>query len=271
VFLSFVRDRRVTHGRSANASSEISEALREFTGRLRTLRPDVKKISSVRNWFIDIKASLKERQIPVNASHVKKMEKVLDVLLLREPVKKAKLLTDAQLLFLLSVNHPVHSVTLALMLPSGSRFADAAKVLPSDFLSLDESGKAHLRIFQAKNIRKRLNQRWLTQMIPRKLLPCLVARMLETLKSNVPLVSSTYNEFLAWLKKTLHDNGVSTYSIRRTVFERLRVRCRTIEEMVLTSMHFNKESFRWYLEAPLPDESALQEHATSWHTIHSSS
>ena len=264
-FLRFVLDRRVTHAPSANGCDKISGALREFTGRLRTIRPEVKKISTVRNWFIDIKASLKEKLIPVNPSHVKRMENILDQLLLREPAKKASLLTDAQLLFLLNVKHPVHSVTLALMLPSGSRFADAAKVLPSDFMSIDACGKAHLRIFQAKNIRKRLNQRWLTQMIPKQHLPCLVSRMLAALSSNAPLVTSTYDEFLLWLKTTLNDRSVTTYSIRRTVFERLRRRCRTIEEMVLTSMHFNKESFRWYLEAPLEDESAVQLHATSWH------
>ena len=269
-FLKFLLDRRATHAPSVSACDEISEGLREFTGRLRTIRPEVKKISTVRNWFIDIKASLKEKLIHINPSHVKRMEKVLDVLLLREPAKKAQLLTDAQLLFLLNVRHPVHSVTLALMLPSGSRFADAAKVLPSDFMSLDGNGKAHLRIFQAKNIRKRLNQRWLTQMIPQRHLPFLAARMLAALATDAPLVTTTYEEFLRWLKRTLNDPGISTYSIRRTVFERLRRRCRTIEEMVLTSMHFNKESFRWYLEAPLEDESAVQLHATSWHATCSS-
>jgi len=58
---------------------------------------------------------------------------------------------------------------------------------------------------------------------------------------------------------------VSTYSIRRTVFEMIRRRVSSIEEMMRVTLHFNAESLRWYLEAPLEDDRKIQMHATSWH------
>jgi len=126
-------------------------------------------------------------------------------------------------------------------------------------------GKATLRIFQAKNIRKRLHQKWLTQRIPRQLLPFLVKRMNEAAKEDEPLVNTTYAEFLHFLRTTLKDPEVATYSVRRTVFEKLRQNSNSIEDMILVTMHFRKEMLRWYLEAPLPDESNLQWKVTSWH------
>lgn len=223
-------------------------------------------MSTVRNWLIDLSTALKAMGYPPCPAAVKRMHKKFELLLLRETPRKAKLLTDKQLQILLRVKDPRHAVTLALMLPSGSRFGDVARILPSDFRTINSrTGVATLRIFQAKNIRKRLHQRWLTQRIPSTLLPYLMKRMDEAKNKNEPLISTTYAEFLHFLKTTLKDPEVATYSVRRTVFDKLRQQVKTIEEMVLVTMHFRKEMLRWYLEAPLPDESEVQLKATSWH------
>ena len=70
---------------------------------------------------------------------------------------------------------------------------------------------------------------------------------------------------MSWLKRYLSDPKVTTYSIRRSVFEEIRKRVGSIEEFMMISLHLNKDSLRWYLEAPLPDEEQVQVHGTSWH------
>jgi hypothetical protein len=75
----------------------------------------------------------------------------------------------------------------------------------------------------------------------------------------------SYRSFLQKLKTLTGDPEVTTYSIRRTVFELMRLRVKNIEEMAQVTLHANKDQLRWYLEYPLPDESRIQIKATSWH------
>eukprot|EP00760_Papus_ankaliazontas_P024551 PhM_4_TR2388/c2_g1_i3/m.10372 len=150
------------------------------------------------------------------------------------------------------------------MLPSGSRFADAARIRGSDVASLSADGVMTLRVHQAKNIRKRSHQRWLQLRVPRFLCPHLRLRLSQC-HPDQPLVQMTYRAFLLFLKKFLNNKSVTTYSVRRTVFEMLRRRVATIEDMMKVTLHRNADQLRWYLEAPLMDESKVQLHATSWH------
>ena len=262
MFVAYARCRR-----EGAETQDVIDLLEEFLIHLPKLRPRVRKTSTVRNWFIDIVECLKDLQTPVNVRKVKRIHTNLEVVMLREPVQQAKLLTPAQMRALLHCRHPQHAVTLALMLPSGSRFMDATRMVPSDFISMDASGLSQLRIFQAKNIRRRLRQRWLTIQFPPTLLPFLVWRIQEASKNNEPLVTTSYNQFMSWLKKYLSDPKATTYSIRRSVFEEIRRRVGSIEEFMMISLHLNKDSLRWYLEAPLPDEERVQQHGTSWHLV----
>lgn len=100
--------------------------------------------------------------------------------------------------------------------------------------------------------------------IPTALASALRSR-LETCPRDQALVSLSYQFFLRWLKNFLGDDAVSTYSIRRGVFDQLRLRCNTIEEIQKVTLHFHADQLRWYLEAPLADELAIQTHATAWH------
>jgi len=247
------------------ANANIIDQLTNFLAILPSLRPKVKKISTVRNWAIDIVTCLKDLEVPLNLRKTKRLFNNLELAMLREPVNKAKILSQAQIHHLLTCRHPQHAVTLALMLPSGSRFSDVSRMIPSDFVSIGPEGLAQIRIFQAKNIRKRLKQKWLSIQIPIALLPFLSHRIAQAAATNEPLVTSTYNEFLSWLKKFLKDPQATTYSIRRSVFEQIRKRVNTIEEFMMISLHLNKDSLRWYLEAPLPDEMNVQKHGSSWH------
>eukprot|EP00760_Papus_ankaliazontas_P021655 PhM_4_TR18715/c1_g4_i2/m.62389 len=196
---------------------------------------------------------------------VKAALKRIDLLLVREAADKAPLLTDSQLDALVHCPVREFAVPLALMLPAGARFADVQKIRAGDVCAIESSGRVTLRIFQAKNIRRRKNQRWYVMMVPRPLLPHLYHQWL-TVPQQSPLVQVTYSAFMRFLKRYLRNQSVSTYSIRRSVFERLRRRVRNIEDMTKVTMHRDPDQLRWYLEAPLPDEAAIQTYATAWHS-----
>ena len=106
---------------------------------------------------------------------LKRAYSTLDLLLLHEDAAKAKLLTRHQLRMLLACRDPLMAVPLALMLPSGARFADVARLSPDQCTLVDNV--LHLRVRQQKNIRKRLHQRWLSLAIPTSLLPFLKERI----------------------------------------------------------------------------------------------
>jgi len=245
----------------------VGNAIVDFITKLRQRFPKVKKVSTVLGWKIDIVTKLAEKMPGLSTfPRLKRLQKTIELLLLREPVKKAPLLTPSQLRKLLTTTNPKMAVVVALMSSSGSRFADAAMMRPSDFVRWNsQTGMADLRIMQQKNIRKRLKQRWVSQQIPLELTKYLNKRLLAARQMNAPLVEVSYWDFLTWLKKFLGDEMVSTYSIRRTVFEMIRRRVSSIEEMMRVTLHFNAESLRWYLEAPLEDDRKIQMHATSWH------
>jgi integrase len=189
----------------------------------------------------------------------------MDQHLLREVPQKAPLLTAAQLNRLMRCPVPEYAVPLALMLPAGARFADACRIQAGDIASIDPSGKMTYRVFQAKNIRQRRHQKWFVMTIPKPLLPALQLRWWAAPPS-ARLVTVTYRMFLRFLKIYIGDEKVSTYSIRRTVFEMLRRRVKNIEQMTVVTMHRNQDQLRWYLEAPLPDEANIQAFATAWHS-----
>jgi integrase len=156
---------------------------------------------------------------------LKRAHAAIELLLLDEDPKKAQLLSLAQLRVLLHCQEPLMAVPLALMLPSGARFADIARIAKKDVTLVSKT--LHLRIRQQKNIRKRLHQRWLSLAIPRPLLPNLILR-LNACQPGEALVKISYPHFLARLKALTNDSRVTTYSIRRSVFEILRSRLRTI-------------------------------------------
>eukprot|EP00760_Papus_ankaliazontas_P003962 PhM_4_TR11668/c1_g3_i6/m.63995 len=106
-----------------------------------------------------------------------------------------------------------------------------------------------MRIRQAKNIRRRNHQKWFEMVVPRPLLPILASRWL-TAQPTEPLVQVSYRQFLRFPKSYLQDPSATTYSIRRTVFEQLRRRVHSIDEMTKVTLHRDPDQLRWYLDAP---------------------
>jgi len=89
--------------------------LGDFLKALPSIRPRVRKVSTVRNWLIDLTAAFKLMGLSPCLAMMKRLHKKFELLLLREKPKKANLLTEAQLDVLLRVKDPRHAVTLALI------------------------------------------------------------------------------------------------------------------------------------------------------------
>jgi integrase len=155
-----------------------------------------------------------------------------------------------------------YAVANALMLPSGMRFADAARIRVCDIVSLS-NGVATVRIRRTKTIRRRRHQRWLSLAIPKSLLPAIRRRLREAAPTS-PVISIGYSAYLRYLKKNLGPMA-ATYSLRRTVLNIMAERVQNIEQLQEVTFHRTKEQLRWYLDKPLPDELSTQVHATSWH------
>lgn len=222
-------------------------------------------VSTRKNVLINLLTVLRRRGIVLGQSQsICFVNKAINLELLREEPKKAVQLCHSELQELMRCPDPLYSVPLALMLPTGARFADVSRILASDVKTLTGEGELTLRIYQTKSIRQRLHQRWLSMMIPRTLLPSLVLRC-SVCPPNEPLVQVTYQSFMRYLKRFLANDQVSTYSIRRGVFEQLRQRLDSIEEMQAVTLHFHGEQLRWYLEAPTQKERRTQIYASGWH------
>jgi integrase len=192
----------------------------------------------------------------------KKLEERIHESLLWEDPKKAPRLSMMQLHTLLGESSESYAVANALILPSGMRFADAARIRVCDIVSL-KKGVATVRVRRTKTIRRRRHQRWLSLAIPLSLLPALRRRIKEATPT-APLVAISYSSYLRYLKRKLGPM-VATYSLRRTVLNIMAERVQNIEQLQEVTFHRTKEQLRWYLDKPLPDELSTQVHATSWH------
>eukprot|EP00760_Papus_ankaliazontas_P010392 PhM_4_TR14266/c0_g1_i3/m.59648 len=215
---------------------------------------------SLKDTFINVITALRRRGI--NIAHdpqISRLFRVLEEALLWEEPKKAPLLSSAQLSRLLQEKEPSSDTGVGPTV--GARFADVARIRAVD-VSLKQ-GTLAIRVRQQKNIRKRVHQRWLTLAIPDSLVPHLGQR-LRACRPHDPIVTQTYRQFLAYLKTRLGPT-YTTYSIRRTIFEILRQRLGSIEEIQKVTLHANKEQLRWHLERPTRDEMSAQLTATSWH------
>lgn len=226
-------------------------------------RPEL-KWSTRRSRLVDLQCALTRKGLwsPSVKSACRRISKVIDLALLREVPAKALILQRPQLEQLCSVSDPMFAVPLALMLPTGARYADVERIQKEDITAI-EANRWTLRVYQAKNIRSRKHQRYLTMVIPQSLHPILLDRYLSA-RFGDPLVQTTYRQFLAFVKRLL-GKQYSTYSIRRGVFEQLRTRVNNIDEFTKVTFHRSQEQLRWYLEAPLPDETRIQVAASSWH------
>lgn len=224
------------------------------------------KWSTRQNRLIALEATLKTRGLMslCMVNLLKRLRKTIQLELLREPPTKAKMLSQTQLRLLTTVKEPELAVTLALMLPTGARHADVSKIRRSDVVELREN-RLCLRIFQAKNVRKRQHQRFLTLAIPRPLLSHLLDRIIVCPPTDC-LVTMTYRRFMARIKQMLGAE-VSTYSIRRAVFEEMRLRVPDAESLAKVTLHRNVDQLRWYLERPTLEEVSLQLGASSWHEV----
>jgi hypothetical protein len=192
---------------------------------------------------------------------LKDYQKALELRLLREP-KKAPILTRQQLLDLATTTHKEMQIPLALILPTGARFADAARILAKDILG-SQRPSVSIRIFRTKTIRSRRHQRYLSLTIPQPLWQPL-QRQLAKCPRNDPLIQVSYDQFLRFLKQTCGPL-TTTYSLRRGVFEQMRLQVSSLEEMTAVTFHRSTEQLRWYLESQLPDEQNTQLRVTAWH------
>jgi integrase len=191
----------------------------------------------------------------------KNLEQRIHHQLLWEDPKKAERLTPSQLSVLATEKNQRFAVANALILPSGMRFADAAKIRNLDIQIRGQA--AMIRIRQSKTIRQRRHQRWLSLLIPRTLLKAVCSRLQKGRPEDF-LIQVQYPEYLQYLKRTL-GSQYTTYSVRRSVLNLMAQRVRSIEELQKTTLHRTTDQLRWYLDEPLPDEADAQIHATSWH------
>eukprot|EP00760_Papus_ankaliazontas_P021641 PhM_4_TR18715/c1_g3_i11/m.62398 len=186
------------------------------------------KWSTRRNKLVSILTSLRRRGIDIRkAPEIIDTFKLIDEALLWEDPTKAPLLSCAQMKLLLHEKDPTTAVTLSLMLPSGARFADVARIRTRD-VSLTND-QLMIRVRQQKNIRRRGLQRWLTVTVPQALLPYLRCRLLQAPPEET-IIRQTYRQFLNYIKLRLGPR-YTTYSIRRSVFEILRQRLDSLEQI----------------------------------------
>lgn len=193
----------------------------------------------------------------------KELETHINLRLLWEDPKKAPRLSSNQVQILVSETQLRYAVINALMLPSGMRFRDASRIRAMDVVRLTAKGLAMIRIRQTKTIRKRQHQRWLSLMIPHRLLPAFTERLSMSLPTE-PLVQVSYGGYLKYIKRTL-GQAFSTYSIRRTAFNEMAPRVRTIRKLQQVTLHRTAQQLRTYLDLPMPDEYENQMHATRWY------
>lgn len=198
-------------------------------------------------------------------AELRRLRKSLEVLLLRESPKKAEKASGAQISSLIRAaeRQEVFAVPLALMIPAGARFQDVARIRAEDVEELNREGVLTYRVFQAKNVRRRQHQRWLSMHLPPRLAPALARRIL-TCPAGRNLVEVSYQRFLRWMKQAPGCRTLSTYSIRRFVLNTMALGVSTLSELQAITLHRNAEQLRWYLDAPLADEVKAQLSATSW-------
>eukprot|EP00760_Papus_ankaliazontas_P013082 PhM_4_TR15644/c2_g1_i2/m.6800 len=195
-------------------------------------------------------------------AELKDLRKNIERHLLWEDPKKARELTDDEILTLMSETEPEFAVVNSLLIPFGMRFADAARVRICDVESV-QGNVCTLRIRQAKNILKRAHQRWHSMVIPSQLLGHLKQR-LRSGDPRCPLITVGYRQYQRYLKRTI-SRTVSTYSIRITALNRMAQRVATVEELQKVTLHRNADQLRRYLNRPLKDETDLQTRVTAWH------
>lgn len=200
-----------------------------------------------------------------NSPQLKEYKKTLELRLVREIPKKAPILTADQLRQLCKTQDFAMQVPLALILPTGARFADAARIRRADIVRLQRPCLTY-RVFQTKTIRSRKHQRWATIVIPSLLWDPLIKAIASTPPSE-PLITTSYDRFLRFLK-TEFGPATVTYSLRRGVFEQMRLRATCLEDITAITFHRSTDQLRWYLEAPLPDEERRQKLMTAWHAPH---
>jgi integrase len=196
----------------------------------------------------------------------KKLETFLNQRMLWEDPTQAPLVSPSCLRVLLNETDPRFAVANSLLLPSGMRFADACRLRACDVAWLDDQSVS-IRVRQTKTIRSRRHQRWLVLRIPRPLSVAL-HRRLSVLAFNPmrEVITVGYREYLAYLKRKLGAN-VTTYSIRRTVINIMARKVKKLEDLQLVTMHRTANQLRWYLDAPLQDESRVQKKLSSWHCM----
>lgn len=211
------------------------------------------------NILINLEVML--RKAGWDVSKLKPLRKKIELKLLYEDPKKARTLSPLEVRRLVYEPEARFAIVNGLMLPFGMRFQDACRIRVMDVEQV-KGTTLTVRIRQAKNIRRRSHQKWHVMSVPRPLMWALLSRLKEASQAS-PLVTVTYAQFLAYLKKTL-DKSVSTYSIRLTALNAMAERVRSIEELQRVSLHRNADQLRWYLNKPLKDDADLQAMATRW-------
>eukprot|EP00759_Apiculatamorpha_spiralis_P020687 PhF_6_TR26009/c0_g1_i1/m.36654 len=123
---------------------------------------------------------------------LKELLRTLKQAMLHEVPKKAPILVDKEIKKLLRVRSESFVVPLAFMLPVGLRFQDATRIKKKDVTILGNT--MTIRVREAKNIRERGKQRWLSVRIPDSYVPVVLKRWKECREGDA-LVNVTYGSF----------------------------------------------------------------------------
>jgi hypothetical protein len=194
---------------------------------------------------------------------VRAIQKAIDGKLLYEEPRKAVPLSHEEAKKLLTCQDPSLALPLSLMLPSGARYADVAKIRKTD-LRLCKKATVVWRVRELKNVKVRRHQCFLTLRVPTLLWPILINRWKKA-NDTERIIQTGYKTLLTSLRRFLGNDKLTTYSIRRYVLNAMAKRSRTIDELAEVTRHRSLQQLRWYLDDPLPNEQALHAHLTGWH------
>lgn len=219
--------------------------------------------STKKNYLIDLTTVLRRKGYDTTAHlGLQSFTRALNSALLRTPIKKAPLLSQENLHKLLTTQDMDFAVALALMIPSGARFGDVSHIRKEDLEMTDKT--VVWTVKEAKNIRNRGHQRRIALTVPTLLVEPLRRRLLQCAQGE-KIVTLDYAEVLARVKTTV-GRAYTTYSIRRTAMEGMRMHASTLEEIQDVTLHRSKDQLAQYLTGPTNTQKTSHLALTSWHS-----
>ena len=178
--------------------------------------------------------------------------KELDLRMCEEEADKAKIPSWKLMQKLITESGDELKVLWGLMIPTGCRYSDAARLKKRQLVWEGDVLTIHFK--RAKNILRRRHQRRVSFTPPERLLRE-VRRRWKKCKPDEAVVQVSYKQALKAIKRHM-GRKFTTYSIRRFAFWEMCKEAKDIEEITSVT--------RLYLPQQLPDERSKQLRLTAW-------